>query len=394
MNKYLSLIIGLSLLSCEWPFDNAPSDDNLYFTVSVSHEITRIVDSAAVEISWAEVTIEDFSKFIIERKSELDTNWTLRAEIPNPAVSLYIDMVNDDITFFYRVGISDINGNTRWDESSTTIPLTTKLYIPADYENIQHAYSTPVTDEGDSIIVSPGEYYGSLGLLGKNVVVKSTHGFTSTSIIADGFSRCVNINKGVLQGFLITGGAPMGAYTVGGGVYASGSAVLKNNCISNNTAPSQGGGAYITGGVSLYNNIFHNNEGAIIGGLLISKGSGEIINNTFADNISAGVGIDKQSSVVFINNIIANHTYFDLFVENLSNVIIAYNRFKEASSQDSTGNISENPLFVPVGFIPCFDYQLSDLSPCVDTGHPDIQYNDPDGTRNDKGAFGGPGNNE
>ena len=61
MNKYLSLIIGLSLLSCEWQFDNAPSDDNLYFTVSVSHEITRIVDSAAVEISWAEVTIEDLS---------------------------------------------------------------------------------------------------------------------------------------------------------------------------------------------------------------------------------------------------------------------------------------------------------------------------------------------
>ncbi|MCH7613423.1 MAG: right-handed parallel beta-helix repeat-containing protein [Candidatus Marinimicrobia bacterium] len=394
MNKYLALIIGLFLLSCEWPFDTAPSDDNLYFTVSVSHEITRIVDSAAVEISWTEVTIEDFSKFIIERKSELDTNWTLRATIPNPAVSFYMDMVNDDITFFYRVGISDINGNTRWNESSITIPITTKLYVPADYENIQHAYSTPITDDGDSIIVSPGEYVGSLGLLGKNVVVKSTHGFTSTSIIADGFSRCVNINKGVLQGFLITGGAPMGASTVGGGVYASGSAVLKNNCISENMAPGQGGGAYITGGASLYNNVFHNNSGALVGGLIIDKGFGEIINNTIVDNLFAGVIIDKASSVLFVNNIIAIHDSFDIYIEGSSDATIMYSRFKESSNQDTAGNISENPIFVPAGFIPCLDYQLSDLSPCVNAGHPDIQYNDIDGTQNDMGAFGGPGNNE
>ena len=119
-------------------------------------------------------------------------------------------------------------------EASTTIPLTTKLFVPADYDTIQHAFSTPITDDGDSIIVSPGEYNGSLGVLGKNVVIKSTHGFTSTSIIADDYFRCVNINKGVLQGFLITGGFRYykdGTSNVGGGVYASGSAILKNNYI-------------------------------------------------------------------------------------------------------------------------------------------------------------------
>ena len=52
------------------------------------------------------------------------------------------------------------------------------------------------------------------------------------------------------------------------------------------------------------------------------------------------------------------------------------------------GAISANPLFVDeaVG-----DYHLQLGSPCIDTGDPNPQYNDPDGTRNDMGAYGGPG---
>ena len=390
MKTYLTILFGLVLLSCEWPFETTPTDEDSFFTISVTHNITRIVDSADVDISWSEITIEDFSHFTIQRKSALESAWHQRAKIPNPAITFYTDMVNDDTTFYYRVGISDINGNTRWGEGSTTIPLTKKLIVPDDYDDIQNAYSTPVTDDGDSIIVSPGEYTGSLGLLGKNVVVKSTHGYTKTSIIADNYNRCININKGVLQGFLITGGAPSGNTSAGGGVYASGSAVLKNNCISDNTAPRQGGGAFITGNVSLYNNVFHSNSGALVGGIIISNGSGNIINNTFADNDSAGVAIDNQSSVNFINNIVANHFYFDLLVENSTQSTIAYNRFKESTNQN--GNISDDPLFVLPGLIPCLDYQLSEISPCIDAGHPDVNYNDLDGTRNDMGAFGGPMN--
>ncbi|MBC8322151.1 MAG: right-handed parallel beta-helix repeat-containing protein [Candidatus Marinimicrobia bacterium] len=390
MKTYLTILFGLVLLSCEWPFETTPTDEDSFFTISVTHNITRIVDSADVDISWSEITIEDFSHFTIQRKSALESAWHQRAKIPNPAITFYTDMVNDDTTFYYRVGISDINGNTRWGEGSTTIPLTKKLIVPDDYDDIQNAYSTPVTDDGDSIIVSPGEYTGSLGLLGKNVVVKSTHGYTKTSIIADNYNRCININKGVLQGFLITGGAPSGNTAAGGGIYASGSAILKNNCISDNTAPRQGGGAFITGNVSLYNNVFHSNSGALVGGIIISNGSGNIINNTFADNDSAGVAIDNQSSVNFINNIVANHFYFDLLVENSTQSTIAYNRFKESNNQDD--NISDDPLFVLPGLIPCLDYELSDGSPCIDAGHPDLEYNDLDGSRNDMGAFGGPAN--
>ena len=35
-------------------------------------------------------------------------------------------------------------------------------------------------------------------------------------------------------------------------------------------------------------------------------------------------------------------------------------------------------------------YALRGTSPCVNRGHPDADYNDQNGTRNDMGAFGGP----
>lgn len=53
--------------------------------------------------------------------------------------------------------------------------------------------------------------------------------------------------------------------------------------------------------------------------------------------------------------------------------------------QPGTGEISANPLFVDT-----IDYYLDDGSPCRDTGHPGPAYFDPDGTRNDMGAYGGP----
>jgi len=33
------------------------------------------------------------------------------------------------------------------------------------------------------------------------------------------------------------------------------------------------------------------------------------------------------------------------------------------------------------------DYSLTAISPCIDAGNPDAQFNDPDGTRDDMGAL-------
>ena len=51
------------------------------------------------------------------------------------------------------------------------------------------------------------------------------------------------------------------------------------------------------------------------------------------------------------------------------------------------GNISSDPLFMdPENG----DFRLRLDSPCIDAGNPDAIYDDPDGSRNDMGTYGGP----
>jgi hypothetical protein len=68
-----------------------------------------------------------------------------------------------------------------------------------------------------------------------------------------------------------------------------------------------------------------------------------------------------------------------------------------ASSIDwGPNNIHADPLFMISGYVaeaatPGDEYFLSPDSPCIDAGNPAPEFDDPDGTRNDIGAFGGPG---
>ena len=51
-----------------------------------------------------------------------------------------------------------------------------------------------------------------------------------------------------------------------------------------------------------------------------------------------------------------------------------------------SGNIEKDPQFVDPGV----DFHLQEGSPCIDAGKPGFASLDPDGTRNDMGAYGGP----
>lgn len=99
-----------------------------------------------------------------------------------------------------------------------------------------------------------------------------------------------------------------------------------------------------------------------------------------------------------MNNIIAgNHTgiFYYAFLDEGQ---ISYNDVWNSSFRNyhdnhtgtaftpspGTGEISADPLFADAV------YRLTDESPCKNTGNPSVFYNDPDGTRNDMGAYGGP----
>ena len=387
--RILPLYIMVFLVfACEWPFDTDATDSDALFELTIEHSITRLVDSSGVKLTWSEIIVENFSKVTVERRSFADTGWTLRAILSNPLVTTYTDMVNDDADFRYRVTFLDVQGNEKWTEGETTIPKTTSLHIPDDYESIQTAFQSPVIDDGDSILVSPGTYQGTLAILGKNVLVRASGGRDVTTIIASDSNRCLNINNGILEGFRLEGGTGgIGANTSGGGVFANGSAVLRNNFIVGNEAPGEGGGIYLTENASLYNNIVYYNVSDNAGGIFISNATGEVINNTIAGDTLGGVAI-TNSSVTFLNNIIAQHSGFDLLLtgDNPAS-IVAYCRFKEAGLTDSNGNIPDDPLFLEVS---TEDFHLNPDSPCIDAGHPGDEYRDNDGSQNDMGAYGGP----
>lgn len=185
----------------------------------------------------------------------------------------------------------------------------------------------------------------------------------------------------------------------GGGVYSldnTGGPPEFTNCLfSGNTASSQGGALYQTGvGITFNPNppILTNctlaNNSAITGagGVMSKTGHASISNDAILDSCilwgndrNGVVDEDAQVSLAGAAEVI-KYTCIDGWTGALG----------------GPGNIGDNPLFIDDdGFDDVFgteddNYRLLLNSPCIDTGNPGAGYEDPDGSRNDMGAYGGP----
>ncbi len=106
-------------------------------------------------------------------------------------------------------------------------------------------------------------------------------------------------------------------------------------------------------------------------------------NCTIVDNTYIGIGNGYGTSTIKNSIVYGNSTQI---VNDLGTVNVSYSDIQDG--WQGTGNIDEDPLFENPGLD---DYTLkwteTEKSPCIDTGDPDPQYNDPDGTRNDMGAY-------
>lgn len=122
-----------------------------------------------------------------------------------------------------------------------------------------------------------------------------------------------------------------------------------------------------------------------------------IVNNTITDCGYYGVQMVNNCNPTLFNNIIVNSGRFGLYAQFSSHPVLNYNDIWNNGLRDTNPvNYSPSTLDIGQGISanPQFsgaDFRLQAGSPCVNAGHPDAAYNDLDGSRNDIGAWGGPG---
>jgi parallel beta-helix repeat protein len=270
---------------------------------------------------------------------------------------------------------------------------------------------------------------------------------TSTDKHRGFFFHNGEIASSVLEGFTINNGygpdEPFsgGTFSVGGGIYCTNSSpLIINNIISGNTAVYGAGiQSWYYSSPTIRNNIVRNNTALQVGGgiYLYNYSSSTLDRNQITDNTAVsggGVAIDMSSPVVLTNNLIVRNSvsseagglwcgnssptitnntiaqntsgsgggaYFWYATPTITNCIlwgdtgtlaeidatgslITVTYSDIAGGYSGAGNLNADPLFLNPG---SGDYHLASGSPCINAGNPNSIYNDPDGSRNDMGAY-------
>lgn len=137
--------------------------------------------------------------------------------------------------------------------------------------------------DGDTIVVSPGTYVGTINFLGKDIHVVSSGGRDVTTIDGNGAGPVVRCTNGegpsaILEGFTITGGVTVGS---GAGMLNSFSSPTIVHCrFDGNFAALNGGGmSNFAASPTIVDTIFFGNGAGSLGGRPTSNGSGGAISS-------------------------------------------------------------------------------------------------------------------
>jgi len=156
--------------------------------------------------------------------------------------------------------------------------------------------------------------------------------------------------------------------------------------------------------VVVRNNVFYG-SGLNVGVVVSAASTVELENNTFVSVAGWGIYVVSATTSTRLygrNNIFAFDTigvtdnpgfdpshqhWFGLFNDYWSNTNGNFSPASNTTLKLEGGDLTQDPLFVNRA---AADYHLQSSSPAVNSGHPDARYNDVDGSRNDRGAYGGP----
>lgn len=399
-NQLIWLIIWPLVISCDNPFNVTPTDEDQLFQLHLSHSIKRIVTTGKVTLKWSEIIVEGFSKYIIERRKLGAVDWNTIKEEKLRITTKYVDTITDDEDLEYRVGISDSLGNIRWAEEMISIPRTRQLYVPAERSKIRDALYDPLIDVGDTIWVAPGEYYGNIIMLERNVVLISVAGAEKTVLLADSLNprSVIMMNMGVVDGFTISEGVNRLA---GGGIVLKGTGTVRRCRIVGNISSSNGGGVSMTDNSVLLNCVIYDNFALNGDNLFIYDAHGKVINNTITyvnkDGSSSNLYFMKDNpDLVMLNNIFYrpdSNSNLRLGDPTAMNGVYLDYSLVSPSLKGTNQNGIDNQIPMFAGYIDTsetFDFHLQLTSPGINAGSPDTEYNNVDGSRNTMGAYGGP----
>ena len=408
-----SLIILISLtciffIGCKSVLETEPTNEDL-FTLTVEFDSNRrIVDTLPVNLSWSDITIDNFKEIKLTRinnhrdplsypSGKTENGWITILRTDNPFITSYVDTVDDDAEFLYRIEYIDLDNNFKRAENKIQINPTTHLTVPTDEADVKTAVESYIIDDGDSVLVEPGlnKTY-SFSFLGKNIHLSGKAGAHLTSLAWEPQytesgklmhdSTFVQLNTGIIQGLTLSGGY---AYH-GGGINATGNAVVRQCRIKNNHAGIMfngglGGGVYLSGSAKLINCLIDSNSADKLGdGIYVDELAQDvkIINCTLANN-----GLYTNSSNLTVMNTSIIDTPQEVNFYGTSQPVVEYSYAGIYWTNISNTNVSGDIGFI--GYSP-LNPHLQFGSVCIDSGSPDLMYNDVDGTRNDIGAYGGP----
>ncbi|TSA25231.1 hypothetical protein D4R71_05670 [bacterium] len=407
------------------------SNSNIVFPAPSDLSYT-ILDVNSISLTWTDNS-EGEEGFILQRKVFGD-NWEELIVLPKNSTEYTDNTLNNEDIFLYRVYAYAGENQTAY---SNAVSFPYHILIPEIYPTIQAGIN--YANDGDLVLVQPGTYIENINYTGKDITVGSFFLITQdasyiSQTIIDGNQNgsVVEFSSGedstaYLIGFTITNGDT----NFGGGIYCNNSSpLIINNYIVNNNADAYGGGIYCSNSnININNNNINNNTAGCGGGIYcLEESNPYILNTSIFENLATysggGIACHSNSNPIIINtNICKNANIsgsngsgiwcwdnsnpfilnsiisenigcYGIYINSNSNANINYSCFWNNEGGNfyncsgGIGTMELNPLFKDSEN---GNFHLQAGSPCIDAGNPDPKYNDPDGSRNDMGAYGGPG---